>query len=468
MDCHKVWGDRYIMDKCHYTNNRSEIIVTCREHGDFRILAGNFLHGHGCPICGNVHHYTTEEFKEKIRGIHGDKYILDNVKYVNTKTKICLTCPEHGDFWISPNKLLTGQGCPECGRERIYNSLRLTIPEIIERANRIHNNRYTYEHFTEYTNNASPITATCPIHGDFQQTVASHLAGCGCPVCFSTSSKAEVDIKEYVESLGFKVESRNRKILNGMEIDIYVPSKKFGIEYNGLYWHNEKQGKDRHYHITKTEEAERNGIKLMQIFEDEWNANPEIVKGKIAYMLGVNKHRIKIGARKCIINRIDKSEAKEFLNKWHIQGFSSGTVYYGAFYNNELVGVTVFTDYKKSGGWELSRFATNGKYSVAGLGSKMFKYFLHDKDPLSVKSFADRRWTLNKENNLYTKMGFVLEEVGKPEYRYVVGAERKHKFGFRKQILSKKYGVPLEWTEREMCDALGFYRIWDCGLFKYV
>lgn len=467
-DCKKVWGDRYLYDHCNYTGRTKNVTIICKEHGPFNVMAENFLQGHGCPKCGKVYRYTTDEFKEAVRKIHGDKYVLDDVEYVNAKTKVTLTCPKHGKFEITPNKLLSGQGCYECGREKIYNSLRLTIDEIIERANKVHGNKYTYENFTEYSNNVSMIVATCPKHGEFRQTVASHLAGCGCPACSSSRSKAETEIFDYVKSLGFNVEQGNRKILDGLEIDAYVPDKKIGIEFNGLYWHSEANGKGKEYHLEKTEKAEKAGVKLLQVFEDEWLGGKEIVLSKIRHILGVDNKRIMVGARKCNICVINKDEAENFLNKWHIQGFVEGTIHYGAKYNNELVAVMSFKNYSKKGEWELIRFATNGKYSVPGIGGKLFKAFVNINEPKVVKSFADRRWTLNKDNNLYTKLGFTLESITKPDYRYVIGEERKHKFGFRKQKLNKKYGVPLEWTEKEMCDALGFYRIWDCGLFKYV
>jgi hypothetical protein len=467
--CIDKWGDRYILDKCVFNGTKKNVIITCREHGDFVVDAGNFIHGHGCPKCAGVHKYNNEEFKQRIREVHGDKYVLDKVDYSNARTKVCLICPEHGEFWITPNKLLSGEGCYECGRERLYDSLRYTRDEVVEKAKIVHNNRYTYDNFTEYRNNGSMIVATCPVHGDFRQTVASHLAGCGCPSCFSTRSKSENEIYEYVKSLGFEnAEQGNRDILDGLEIDVYIPEKRTGIEFNGLYWHSEANGKDKHYHLNKTLKAEESGVKLLQVFEDEWNGHRDVVLSKIRHILGVDSDRVKTGARKCVISEIGKKAAMEFLNMWHVQGFSASTIYYGAFYGDILVAVMSFKHYSDADEWELTRFATHGGYSIPGIGGKMFSRFVKDSDPDVVKSFADRRWTLDKDNNLYTNIGFVLDEICKPDYRYIDENERKHKFGFRKQILHRKYGVPLEWTEKQMCDSLGFYRIWDCGLFKYV
>ena len=123
----------------------------------------------------------------------------------------------------------------------------------------------------------------------------------------------------------------------------------------------------------------------------------------------------------------------------------------------------------KSNNWELNRFASDYNYICQGVGGKLFKYFIRNYDPLMVKSFADRRWTIDVDNNIYVQLGFSFEGASRPDYRYTTGSDvRIHKFNFRKQILHKKYGLPLTMTETEMTKALGYYKIWDCGLIKYI
>lgn len=161
------------------------------------------------------------------------------------------------------------------------------------------------------------------------------------------------------------------------------------------------------------------------------------------------------------------------MNENHIQGFVSSTVYLGAFYDNILIAVMLFKNGNiKNKGWELTRFATNIKYRCVGLGGKLFNYFIKTYSPSSVISFADRRWTVDMNNNLYTKLNFKIEKIGRPDYRYynekVDRYTRYHKMSFNKQTLSKKYGYPLTMTELEMARDLGYDRIWDCGLIKYV
>ena len=125
--------------------------------------------------------------------------------------------------------------------------------------------------------------------------------------------------------------------------------------------------------------------------------------------------------------------------------------------------------FKKTGNnWELNRFASDNNLLCVGVAGKLFSFFVNHYNPNIVKSFADRRWTISSENNLYTKLGFKLEDISKPDYRYVDRYKRIHKFNFRKQVLHRKYGFPLTMSEKEMADNLGIYRIWDCGLFKYI
>lgn len=286
----------------------------------------------------------------------------------------------------------------------------------------------------------------------------------------SYESKGEKEIKEYIISKGFEC-NKNRSLLNGEELDIYIPSKNIAIEYNGVYWHQEKYGKGKFYHVSKLERCNNKGIKLLHIFEDEYELHKDIVLSKINHILGLNNGE-KIMARKCQIQEIDRESAKLFLNSNHIQGYCRSTIYFGAIYERRLVGVMCFKKTEYENKWELTRFATLRNTICLGLGGKMFKYFVKKVNPLEVKSFADRRWTLDCNDNLYIKLGFCLEKILSPEYRYynvkVDKYTRFHKFNFRKHLLHKRYGLSLNKSELEMAKELGYDRIWDCGLFKYV
>ena len=127
---------------------------------------------------------------------------------------------------------------------------------------------------------------------------------------------------------------------------------------------------------------------------------------------------------------------------------------------------------KGSNKWELTRFASDYNYICSGVGGKLFNWFVKHYNPMEIKSFADRRWTLDKDDNIYTKLGFELVSILEPDYKYynskIDKYKRVHKFNFRKQTLHKKYGLPLTMTESEMAQELGYSKIWDCGLLKFI
>jgi len=281
-------------------------------------------------------------------------------------------------------------------------------------------------------------------------------------------SKWEFEVIEYINSLGFECKS-DRKILSGRELDIYVEDKKLAIELNGNFWHSEKNGKDRTYHLRKLEDCNREGIRLIQVFEDEYAMHRELVLAKIAIALGVYDGR-RIGARECAISSISQSDAKAFLEDNDIQGYSSASVHLGAYHEGSLVGVMSFMN-TKGYEWNLIRFATLNGTICRGLGSRMFRYFTDNYRADTVKSFADRRWTLSSDDNLFTRIGFKLDGIMSPDYSYYnKSINRNKRFSrntFRKEKLVEKYGFDNSMTESEMMDKLGYVRIYDCGSFRY-
>ena len=470
----QVHGDKYDYSKTVYVNKRSKVIITCPIHGDFEQNAHDHINGRGCPKCGKLSSSSSRtmernEFIKKSNEIHDNKYDYSKTVYTKANDKVIITCPIHGDFEQRASHHLNGRGCPYCGINTRSKKRKLKKEEILARFNAIHQNKYTYKDFT-YQNISSKIEIFCKEHGFFKQRISEHLNGCGCPKCSNQKSQCEDEIFNMLSTLN--PIQRERSILNGREIDIYLPSHKLGIEYHGLRWHTDFfGGKGRTYHLSKLNDCLYKGVNLIQIFEDEYMNNREIVLNKISHIVGLDNAKPKIFARKCVAHEITKDEAKEFLNRNHIQGFASASLYLGLKYEGSLIAVMTFLE-ESEGYWNLNRFATEIMHNCIGAGGKLFKYFIRNYKFKEIKSFADRRWTINYDNNLYTKLGF--ENVGftPANYTYynpkVEKFKRFHKFGFRKQTLHKKYGLPLSMSETEMIKELGYDRIWDCGLIKYV
>ena len=467
----EVHGDRYDYSKVDYVNPKTKVCIICPEHGEFWQKPYNHLNGQGCSKCryellSSNYRKEQSKFIDECEKIHHNRYDYSKVEYKNWKTKVCIICPKHGEFWQMPMAHRHGQGCPKCANEDKVGKFRLGNEKFIEKSREIHGDKYDYSK-VEYVVTSHPVTIVCPIHGEFLQTPENHIQGKGCPMCANNLSKAENNIYDFLCQYIDKedIVRRDRSILDNLELDIYIPKLKIAIEYNGLRWHSEEFNKDKNYHLNKLIKCNEKGIKLIQIFEDEWIEKKEIVLKKIKHILGFNNGE-KVYARKCEVREVDKKEAYEFLDKNHIQGSVDSSVAFGAIYNGSLVGVMLFTE-EGNGSWNLTRFATDNDKRCIGVAGKLFSAFLTAYNPSHVKSFADRRWTLSEDDNLYVNLGFELADTLRPDYRYVNGQKREHKFGYRKAKLSKKYGVPFEWTERQMTEYLGFYRIYDCGLYRY-
>ena len=466
----KVHSTRYNYSKTNYINSRTKVCIICPEHGEFMMTPSNHLNGQGCPKCMGKQ-MDNGLFISKANEVHGDKYDYSKVEYIDSKTKVCIICPEHGEFWQVPAKHLYGRGCPKCSMEHRKDRQKISYYEFLKKVKKVHNGKYSYSDAPNFNGMHSKIEIICPKHGVFTQLAYDHLAGHGCPKCAAIESEAEREIYEYICSLigSDEVIKKDRSILNGKEIDILIPKYNIGIEYNGLKWHSEEFNKDSEYHLFKTNECKKKGVNLIQIFEDEYLFHKEIVFEKIKHILGKSEDKPKIYGRYCSIVEVNNETAKIFLEKNHIQGYGKSSVCLSALYNGKIIAVMTFKKFD-NGNWELTRFASDYKYICCGVGGKLFKYFIKKYNPNEVKSFADRRWTVNDEN-LYIKLGFELDGILKPDYRYVYSdktTERIHKFNFRKNTLNRKYGLPLIMTESKMAKELGYYKIWDCGLYRYV
>ena len=479
-----------------YKNNRTPVKLIDHdlkddgtEYGEFWQTPYNHLSGQCHPLkkgkrISKTKSLSQEEIIERFKKVHkGENLDYSEVIYVNMHTPVKIIShdlrpdgTEYGEFWQEPVVHLKGCTHPEIGKRKLALKQTLTTEEFIEKAKKIHINADFDYSQVNYVNNRTKVKILCnkcdsngKKHGIFETSPDNFLQGKGCPKCGNHISKAEDEIIEFIEKLlNIKVEKRNHNILNGKELDIYIPDLKIAFEYNGLRWHSEQFNKDRNYHLIKKNECDKKGIKLFHIFEDEFIYNKDALFAKIKRILNCDFDLPKIPARKCIIKEISKNDAKQFLQKNHIQGYCKASIYLGAFYNETLVSVMSLIKMCNNE-WNLVRFASNNNYVVQGICSKFISFFVKNFEVTTIKTFLDRRWENNIENNVYTKSGFKLVGYLKPDYRYTNGhGKRLHKFGFRKQKLHKKYGLPLTMTETQMTEELGYYKIWDCGLIKYV
>jgi very-short-patch-repair endonuclease len=463
----KKFKNKFDYSNVEYNNNCSKVTINCPDHGDFlQTPASHIQSKFGCPKCGQDETVkylksNTSKFIESAKILHGDKYDYSNVNYYTRQDKIEIICPIHGSFFQKPKKHLSGQGCKRCVKV-------LSTEQFLGKVNYVHGNTYDYS-LVNYRRSLDKIEIICPIHGSFFQTANNHISkGCGCPKCSSTESKYEEFLKTKLKGIIFR--ERIRDVIPPLELDFYLLDYKIAIEVNGIYWHSELRGKDKNYHLNKTNLCKEKDIQLFHINQNEIDNTPRIVESKLKSILNISKR--KIHGRKCEVREIDTKLKSKFLNKYHLQGNDKSSVKLGLFYNDHLVSVMTFCKRRiamgkktsEEGEYELSRYCGNFNFYVIGGASKLLKYFERNYNPKKIVTYADKRWS---KGDLYFKLGFTHTHDSKPNYWYFNDSNNSklyHRFNFRKSELSKKLPkFDSNKTEWENMVENGWNRIWDCG-----
>jgi hypothetical protein len=108
-------GDKYDYSKVDYKNKDSKVTIICPIHGEFEQIANSHMRGIGCVKCSHERKYSnTEDFILKAKAIWGETFSYEKVDYLSSKDKIIVTCKTHGDWITTPNRILSGHGCPKC------------------------------------------------------------------------------------------------------------------------------------------------------------------------------------------------------------------------------------------------------------------------------------------------------------------------------------------------------------------
>ena len=455
-----VHGDKYDYSKVVHTNTYTKVTITCSEHGDFEQQPKSHLNGNGCLKCasnarGIVRRLTTSEFIEKAKSVHGDRYDYSKVNYANNRTKTTITCSEHGEFEQLASNHLTGAGCPKCSAERLGRSQRLTTGEFIEKAKAVHGDKYDYSKAEYLDNNRTKITIICSTHGEFEQRPNDHLSGSGCPKCTNSGpSEPEQMIFELCQSYAPDVQQSNRTAIAPLELDIYIPSLKLAIEYNGNFWHSE-QFKPKNYHQEKFLKCQEAGIQLFQIWEQDW-LNPvkqEIILSMLQYKLGHNR---RVYARKTKCHEITYKMAKAFYNEHHLQGAGmchSKQTHWGLFEGTTPV-MMMSVDLRNN---YIIRVATAKGLAVVGGASKLFK-MLPTGDYMSYGA-NDLGATLKHYPNAKRSMT-------EPRYYWWKNGEKVQRQAVQKHKLPKRFPDYDGSSERVWMESLGYYRVFDSGNTK--
>jgi len=490
----KTHGSKYDYSHSEFINAITKLKIICKKHDVFEQLPSKHISGDGCPKCAGNTKQNITDLVIVFNKIHSNKYDYSLSVFINNKTKMKIICKTHGIFEQSSDNHKAGHGCNKCHIDKI----KITKEQFIHDANLIHGGKYNYS-LSDYTITDEKINIYCQYHGWFSQKPVSHKAGRGCEICsrfvnphiFSflnnkgwlynqhvvlkktltqiakelgcdTStvgnyfekhniiierfyrSVAEIDICDFIRGLNISIEKSVRYIINPFELDIYLPERKIAIEFCGLYWHSEVY-KDKNYHANKLKLCNEKGIRLLTIFEDEWEKNKNIIKSKIKSILHLDD-RERVYARNTTIVVLNSNQKANFFKNNHIQGNGLGSITYGLRHKDCTVAVITFIK-QNTGTYILTRYATS-EHVIGGF-SKLVEHFKKHNAWKYIIAFADLRWS---DGNMYLKCGFEIDKNINVDYQYIDTntISRINKFNYQHKRSKKKL------------------KIWDCGKRKYI
>jgi hypothetical protein len=463
----------------HYSV-RFTSVGTCKECGREKAME-KFV-----PLTDRKRSYTDlEGFIAVAKELHNGVYTYPNAVYKNAHTHLKIECPIHGEFLMNPTNHThgKGKGCSKCGSIRGALAQVKDTKTFIAEAIAKWGSKFDYSE-VDYRGAKVSVIIRCNEHPENQnlQHPTNHLSGQNpCSKCNKGTSGEELQIADFLAQYT-KVESGNMKLIYPKQIDIYLPEFKLGIEYHGLWCHiteteagdNTPYTKTKNYHREKYEAANKAGIRLVQIFADEWVDKPDIIKNRLLAFIGKAPTYY---ARNLTLSRIEMAEARPFLVATHIQGAGIASYCYALKNGNTIIAAATFcksrsgamTGAKAEGKWEVARYASIGR--VQGGFSRLLKRFKADVDPNEIISYCDLRYG---NGGLYKATGFTLASITEPDYWWVPKNEvkriprysvQKHKMADPKHILNKFYAPDK--TENQICTEAGYSKIHGVGSQKW-
>lgn len=235
-----IHGDKYDYSKVDYINNHTKVCIICPIHGEFLQTPMKHLIGRGCHKCGSINRAlhkksSTDKFIEKAKLKYGDKYDYSKVDYKYSSQKVCIICPKHGEFYITPNNHLKGHGCAKCQYEKLHNQFASNKEDFIKKAKTVHGDKYDYSKVV-YKNSNTKVCIICPIHGEFWQSPDNHLRGKGCQKC--SESKLENEIAKLLDENNIEYKqsasSKDVSFIGRQHLDFFLPKYNVAIECQGI------------------------------------------------------------------------------------------------------------------------------------------------------------------------------------------------------------------------------------------
>jgi len=306
-----LFNNKYDYSKVEYVNNKQKVCIICPQHGGFMTTPEKHLNRkQGCPKCANKN-VTTDEFIEKAKKIHGDRYDYSKVNYVNNSTNITLICSIHGDFEATPDKHLQGCNCSKCAGKF------MDLEYFKEKSNKKHNFLYDYSK-SIYIDKKTSVIIICPKHGEFSQSPDNHMQGNGCPIC--KTSKIELITNDFLKKNNIEYNYEKKFDWTGlMSLDFYLPEYNMAVECQGgqhfksveFFGGEDGFEKTLKRDILKNKLCAENGVDLIYVIDDS-EFSEDILENNLFEGI-YSKENIIVGEKESLSKLIKQKINKKLL-----------------------------------------------------------------------------------------------------------------------------------------------------------
>ncbi|MDE2425704.1 MAG: hypothetical protein KGO96_07340 [Elusimicrobia bacterium] len=271
-----------ILDHSNYSGLMSKIITKCPKNHKYIVTINNFIKGYRCKKCSQSKEFKMNSLRHKklIEKVYkitdSEKYkIMFRPEYLTVKDKIKLLCPKEHIWDTIVSDFLGGHRCSHCSYILRGENKRTPLENVIYE---FFKNGYTILDHSMYKNIHSKLLVLCPYKHKIYKNFKSFKNGYRCEICFHKHSVPELEIYNFVkyfysDSLnGFKIPKSR------FELDIYIPSLNKAIEFDGTYWHSQKNLNYRpERDLFKNQQCKESGIDLLRIKEEDYKENKEFI-----------------------------------------------------------------------------------------------------------------------------------------------------------------------------------------------
>jgi hypothetical protein len=461
-----------------YVNGNTPSFVTCPEYGRYEISFKDLMR-----LDKPRNRIDTPMLLSKFKHIYGEevfnRYDFSKVEYVHMKHPITIICPTHGEFQSDPFGMLFRKSRTPCKQCNIENRVaeQWDTKESFIRKVLIKYGDDCPDIFDDdfvYLGSKVKTWFKCknPEHPRYKKRPGDYLNNSQrCTECTNGQiSNAEREVVAYCREISTDYPVVTQQVFKTSKShyrpDIYLPEAKIVIDYHGLIWHSSKydrgsEMKDRALHFRDL------GLTYLQIMEDEWLENQDLVKNVISIKSGL--YISSVNADDCRIGVFNPYDLDEFLEENHTLGpVDEFLVAYGLQHEDDIVAALVIKHAPTEGchkSFEVLRYATSTK--VHGGFKVLMDEFIAKVSPDRVIGRYDLRWGIG---SIYSDYGFTQVGIDRP-ISFWIRYQKRYTVNEMIHEILPKYGIIAEdMSEEELCNAAenaGYFHVQDAGCTKW-